>query len=467
MSSLNLTISEILLIDAISIAWKGNVSVPDGNIRQISTDSRSLEAGDVFVAIEGERFNGHDFVKQAVEAKVSACVVSEKWYSMNSGAFENSGFLVVQDTLEAYQEIARFYRMKFDIPVVAITGSSGKTTTKEFVASVLSQKYNVLSNIKSFNNHIGVPATLLNLRPEHEILVTELGTNHFGELDRLSYLVEPSVCLFTNIGYAHLEFFKDKQGVARAKMEMLNSMQANGLIIYNADDPILADVTFPSENLVSFGTSQGADVSGQILYCDALAKYRFDFSGTLVQLSVPGSHNVSNALAATAVAKHFNVENQKIKDGIESFNFVEKRMHVVEHGSIRIIDDTYNSNPGSCMAAIDTLKDIKTGLNGRRIAILADMKELGQFSIDEHVNIFKYAGSKEIDALFLFGSEMEKAFELVDKHCFDFLGHFQDKSGLFDTLKQYVASQDVLLVKGSRSMHMEEIVENLKSIEEM
>ncbi len=345
MSNLNLTISEILQIKAISIAWNGNVSIPEGFVRQISTDSRSLEKGDVFVAIEGERFDGHDFVKQATESQVSACVVSEKWYSLNSKDFDNSGFLVVQDTLEAYQEIARFYRMKFNIPVVAITGSSGKTTTKEFVASVLSQKYNVLSNIKSFNNHIGVPATLLNLRPEHEILVTELGTNHFGELDRLSYLVEPSVCLFTNIGYAHLEFFNDKQGVAKAKMEMLNSMQSDGLIIYNADDPVLAGLTYPSNNLMSYGISKNANVSGQILDCDALAKYRFDLSGTLVQLSVPGSHNVSNALAAAAVAKHFNVENLKIKAGIESFDFVEKRMHVVEHESMRIIDDTYNSNP--------------------------------------------------------------------------------------------------------------------------
>ena len=460
-----LTIPELLEQPTLSISWQGSREASGNPIAAFSTDTRTIQAGQVFVAIVGDIHDGHHFIDKAVGSGAAACLVNRSWYTQHGTEFPNAGFMVVEDTLTAYQEIARYYRMKFQIPVIALTGSSGKTTTKEYIDSVLRQKYNVLSNIKSFNNHIGVPATLLNLRPEHEILITELGTNGFGELERLSYLVNPSLCVFTNIGYAHLEHFKNAQGVTRAKMEMLTGMQKGGKVIYNADDEILAGLTYPGP-VFSYGTQETSDLKGVVRDCDEHACYRFALDDTEIHLALPGRHNVSNALAAAAVGVQLGLDNDQIKAGLQGCDYVEKRMHVVEAHQLRIIDDTYNANPGSCRAALDTLRDMQPLGKGRRVGVLGDMLELGEFTLQEHVNLLGYARQNGIVNLFLHGDAMAAAIQNVDEHGFQYISHFQDISRLQETLARFTAAHDLVLVKGSRSMKMERIVDYIKAIKD-
>lgn len=461
-----MTISELLGLQSLNAKWNGQAGVPSEPIAGIATDSRHIEPGELFWAIKGDRFDGHDFVLQAIERGAVAAVTSREWSEAKKGALHGEPLISVDDTLEAYQLLARHYRLKFDIPAIAITGSSGKTTTKEFVAAVLSQKVHVLKNIKSFNNHIGVPATLFQLRPEHQILVAEVGTNHFGELDRLSYLVQPSVCVITNIGYAHLEFFSSLEGVTRAKMEVLNHLADDGVVFYNGDDKILAGQTFAGRKSVSFGVNSLADIRATALKCDGLGRYEFMLDNVKIKLAIPGRHNVSNALAAAAIGRHFSLTTGEIKSGIESVRSVDKRMQVQRLGDVLILNDSYNGNPGSCRAALETAADIKVESGGRKIAIFGNMLELGTYSQEEHAKLadeMKRAGFKVV---FLFGEETKFTAERAKELEFQKVGHYHEMDLLIHDLSMYVKPHDFLLVKGSRSMRMERVIDGLQNFQD-
>ena len=461
-----MTISELLGLQSLNAKWNGQAGVPSEPIAGIATDSRHIEPGELFWAIKGDRFDGHDFVLQAIERGAVAAVTSREWFEAKKGALHGEPLISVDDTLEAYQLLARHYRLKFDIPAIAITGSSGKTTTKEFVAAVLSQKVHVLKNIKSFNNHIGVPATLFQLRPEHQILVAEVGTNHFGELDRLSYLVQPSVCVITNIGYAHLEFFSSLEGVTRAKMEVLNHLADDGVVFYNGDDKILAGQTFAGRKSVSFGVNSLVDIRATALKCDGLGRYEFMLDNVKIKLAIPGRHNVSNALAAAAIGRHFSLTTGEIKSGIESVRSVDKRMQVQRLGDVLILNDSYNGNPGSCRAALETAADIKVESGGRKIAIFGNMLELGTYSQEEHAKLadeMKRAGFKVV---FLFGEETKFTAERAKELEFQKVGHYHEMDLLIHDLSMYVKPHDFLLVKGSRSMRMERVIDGLQNFQD-
>ncbi len=464
MSDLILNIPELLNIGHCPAKWRDAAPPSVKSIAGVSTDSRRINAGELFVAVVGEKFDGHEFIGQAVEKKALASVVNENWYAKHKNEFSQASFIIVPDTLVAYQEFAAYYRNKFNIPVIAVTGSAGKTTCKDLIANVLTQKYNVLKNIKSFNNHIGVPATLFDLRPEHEILVTELGTNHIGELERLSYLVRPTACLITNIGYAHLEFFKNLDGVAKAKMEIFSSIQEEGIAFYNADDKTLRTTKFPVANQFSYGIDNPADVSGTIVDCDEHACYTFAVMDRQVQLQLPGRHNVNNALAAAAVGKKYMLSADEIKKGLETTTAGEKRMQVINAHNIKIINDTYNANPGSCYAALNTLYDMQVRGKGRRIAVFGDMLELGNFSKPEHEKLATVASQFKINALFLYGNETRAAMQAAQNLSFDKAEHFETKNTLQEKLAAYLQKDDIVLVKGSRSMKMETVVEYLHSL---
>jgi len=463
-NELLLNISELLNLKQCKAEWHGKTAAFENSILGVSTDSRHIMPGDLFVAIVGEKYDGHNFISQVIEKRAIASVVREDWYEKNKNKYQQDSFIVVADTLSAYQEFARYYRNKFNIPVIAITGSAGKTTCKDLIASVLSQKYNVLKNKKSFNNHIGVPATLFDLRPEHEILVAELGTNHKGELERLSYLVNPSACLITNIGYAHLEFFKNLEGVAKAKMEIFSSIQEEGIAIYNSDDKVLRTSKFPVANQISFGVDNPADVKGTIIDCDEQACYAFSVFQKHIHLKLPGRHNVSNAIAAAAVGGKYSVSTEEINQGIENLIPGDKRMQVINVNNMKIVNDTYNANPASCYAAFNTLNDMKVRESGRRIVVLGDMLELGDFSMPEHEKLAKVAWQFKIDALFLYGNETIATYKTAKALSFATVEHFETKAGLQDCLIDYVQENDIILVKGSRSMQMETVVENLAAL---
>ena len=435
---------------------------PPGNeIAGISTDSRSTKTGELFFALVGDKFDGHNFIGLTFENNAVAAVVSEKWFKYQGENFTGKGFIVVNDTLAAYQEFARYYGSKFPMTKIAITGSSGKTTAKECIYSALAKDFNVLRNKKSFNNHIGVPATLYEMRKEHNVLLSEMGTNHFGELERLSYLVEPDMCVLINIGYAHLEFFKSLEGVKKAKLEILSHANKDGTVVYNYDDPLLRDISYPMGRSVSYGTEEGARVKGRVVDCDALARYRFACEGKQVQLPIPGRHNVSNALAAFCVGLELGVPSANIRDGLESLAPVDQRMEVLKIRNLVLLNDSYNSNPDSCLAALRTLADIQAPADGRKIAVLGDMLELGDYAAKEHARMAEHVKDFHIDALFLLGKHTLATYKQAKRIGYKSAHHFFDKEELHLALREYVAEFDVVLVKGSRGMKMETVVESL------
>ncbi|MBN1466114.1 UDP-N-acetylmuramoyl-tripeptide--D-alanyl-D-alanine ligase [candidate division KSB1 bacterium] len=426
----------------------------------VSTDTRRVQPGELFVALRGDVYDGHEFVLAAL-AKGAVALLVDHHYVEQQEQLPRGTFIIVDDTLKAYQQLARFYRNKLSPTVVALTGSAGKTTCKEFIHAVLSEKYSVHRNARSFNNHVGVPATLLELTPQHQILVTELGTSHFGEIANLSFLVQPDVCLLLNIGYAHLEFLNDLDGVARAKMEIFAHAAADNIAIYNADDALLSRQIFPSAEKMTFAIKAPADVRAGDIRCDERACYAFTVRNAPFQLAIPGRHNVYNALAAIAVGLQFKVPLARMAAAIARVTAVEHRMTVLHRRDVTIIDDAYNANPGSCAVALETLADFQIGAGGRRIAVIGDMLELGDCSQREHEKLAAVAQQNNVDALFLYGDASAATAERAKQLPFLYVGHFKGQSDLAAELAGFLSRGDVVLVKGSRAMHMENVVHAL------
>ncbi|MBN1998166.1 UDP-N-acetylmuramoyl-tripeptide--D-alanyl-D-alanine ligase [candidate division KSB1 bacterium] len=430
---------------------------PVTKLTGVCIDSRTIRKGELFIAVPGDRFDGHNFALSALQKGAAAAVVSEAWFKQNRNK-SSLPFITVPDTLAALQEYARFYRLKFRLPVVAITGSSGKTTTKEYLAAVLGQKFNVLKSEKSFNNHIGVPLTLFRLRQEHNVLVCELGTSNFGELERLSFLVQPTVCVLTNIGHAHLQFLQNLDGVARAKAEIFIHADKNGTAVLNADDSIMQKIKVPMRHRILYGIRNG-DFRAENLSCNNHAQYSFTLFGQEISLKMAGRHNVFNALAAASAGKLFEIKPAFVKKGLESVKDVEKRMQVFYVSQITVISDVYNSNIDSCRAAVQTMADMFSA-GGRRILVLADNLELGAQSAALHGELGLIAAEYKIETLFLHGKETRFTAESAMGKVADVV-HFEKKQDLISALKNYVTANDIVLVKGSRAMHMETVIEEL------
>ncbi|HPR86857.1 MAG TPA: UDP-N-acetylmuramoyl-tripeptide--D-alanyl-D-alanine ligase [bacterium] len=437
--------------------WTGTPEQLPRRLGGVSTDSRTAGSDDLFVALKGERFDGHDYVRPFLAAGGAAAMVAESWREAQSRDLDTARLIVLPDPLKGLQSAAAHYRDTFSLPVIAVTGSVGKTSTKEAIHAVLSQRFRVLRNAKSYNNHIGVPLTLLALRDEHEILVTELGTNHYGELDLLGSLVKPAMAMITNIGFAHLEFFNDLAGVARAKFEIFNHCQPDGLALYNADDPILRNRNYPLTRTFSYGLEHPADLRAEILGCDEEACYSLRLLGQEIKLPVSGRHHVGNSLAAAAVGVQFALKPEEIAAGLAALTAVDQRMALLRCGGVVLMNDTYNANPGSCAAALQTLADFALPGQGRRFAILGDMLELGSYSTDEHRKLADLAAGLHIDALWLYGHETIATLERAGE-----VGlaarHFAAKPELEEALHAAIQPGDVLLFKGSRGMRMETLV---------
>ncbi len=433
-------------------------------ISGVSTDSRSVRKDDLFFALKGERFDAHEFIDSAVKADAAAIVVHREWANKNDIYFRTfpCAFVIVSDTTVAFGELARIYRRKFDIPVIAIGGSNGKTTTKEMVNAVLRTKYDVLSTEGNLNNHIGVPQTLFRLTPKHDAAVIELGTNHFGELKYLCHIAEPTHGLITNIGKEHLEFFGDEEGVAKEEKELFDYLDENsGIAFVNCDDKFLADDCKGLKHSLCYGTISKADVRAKKIATNELGQSTFEVVwqkkniSFTVDLSVPGMHNVTNALAAGTVGLKFKVKPKKIADALRKFAPASKRMEVLSQGGIIILNDTYNSNPDSVIAALRTLKSFNT--SGKKMVVLGDMRELGEASKREHTNIGVVASEMKFDRLFTYGPFSKYTSEAFGSTA----GHFESKEELSAELKKLLTHGDVVLVKGSRGMTMEEVVHRL------
>ena len=429
-------------------------------VESITTDSRQAEKGCLFVAIPGERVDGHDFIPSVFE-KGALAVISERELENPAGPY-----IQVESSLEAVKGIAAYYREQLDIKVVGITGSVGKTSTKEVIASVLAQKYNVLKTLGNFNNELGLPLTVFRLRDEHQVAVLEMGISHFGEMHRLAKIARPDICVITNIGQCHLEFLKNRDGVLRAKTEIFDFMKEDGSIVLNGDDDKLAQIQEAKGiRPIFFGTE-----SGRSVYADHIenlglkgvqCRIHVDDKSVSVRIPIPGHHMVMNALAAAAVGHQLGLTMEEIKAGIEQLEAVSGRFHIIENGRLQIIDDCYNANPVSMKASLDVLCDAK----GRRVAILGDMGELGENEAQLHAEVGAHASGNHIDLLICTGTvsiHMAEA-AVADGGCGEVL-QVPTLDALLTCLPSLIEPDDTVLVKASHFMHFEKVVEKLEKL---
>jgi UDP-N-acetylmuramoyl-tripeptide--D-alanyl-D-alanine ligase len=424
----------------------------------VSTDSRSCASEMLFVALPGDKFDGHDFIAAAFAQGALAAVVEAKWFERQKKP--RGDFLLVDDTLHALQQLGSGIRKRWGGNVLAITGSNGKTTTKEMIAAVLRQKNFLHKTSGNLNNHIGVPLTLSELSPAHELLVVEMGTNHFGEIARLCEIAAPNLGLITNVGHAHTGFFGDLAGVTKAKKELFDYLHGHdGIAFLNADDAPLLGALPSALKAITFGVRNPAQIHAKILGYDEAGCVTLAWKNVEIRLPVPGEHQAGNALAAIAVGDFFNLSAEQIKRGLESCTVPSQRMQILHAGGMTIINDAYNANPESMRAALLFLAAKAVPPGGRRVAILGDMLELGPTADDHHHALGEFIKTLPIQAVLAFGPHMRRLVEAVGHERWAL--HFDKKEELIAEVKQCVRAGDVLLLKGSRGMAMEETIKNL------
>lgn len=435
-------------------------------ISSVSIDSRNIEKDSLFVAISGERVDGHDFIPSAFE-KGALCCISERRLEEPLGAY-----IQVESSLEAIKKIAEFYREQLKIQIIGITGSVGKTSTKEMIASVLSEEFCTLKTNGNFNNELGLPLTIFRIRREHEIAVLEMGISDFGEMHRLSKIAKPDIVVITNIGECHLEKLGDRDGVLKAKTEIFDYLTEYGIIILNGDDDKLATIKQVKNHSVAYF---GLD-SNCAVYADQIENHGLDGISCMIHLDgisdmmhleeeafsvhipTPGIHILRNALAAAAVGRIFHMTKEQIKKGIEGFESVNGRMNKIECNGKTILDDCYNANPVSMKAGIDVLRACK----GRKVAILGDMGELGEKEEELHKEIGSYCASADIDLLICSGTS---SYVLADtakqeNHNME-VYFFEEKLQMIAALQKLLKQGDTILVKASRKMGYEEVVSSI------
>lgn len=424
----------------------------------ISTDSRKLKSGEVFLAIKGDNFNGHDFIARAALLK-AGCIICERVKGVIPPAI---AVIRVADTTIALGDIARFARLKFSLPVIAVTGSNGKTTTKDMLAWVLSGSGKTLKNEGSRNNHIGLPQTLLKVCAKDRYAVLEIGTNHFGEVKYLSDICLPQVGVITNVGHAHLEFFKDLKGVFKEKSSLLDNLKGARIAVLNADDSHLRRLTAaPARNklpVFSFAINSPADFKASSVRIEG-NRVSFKVNGKFpFLLDTPGRHNIYNALAAVAIGRIFGLSYARISKRLAAFTFPKGRLKAIRVRGLNFIDDTYNANPLSLYRSLETLNDMRAA--GRKVLVLGDMLELGAQKESLHKEI---AGSitNICDIFIACGKLACLAAAAAEKNGFKKENIFCCSNSLKARKLVFqnglLCKDDLILVKGSRGMHMEEV----------
>ncbi len=426
---------------------------------EVTTDSRNCPEGSIFIALKGASFDGNKFARAALDKGCSYAIIDEKEYDDAT----DDRIILVDDCLLTYKELAREHRRQFDIPVIGITGTNGKTTTKELLSAVLAEKYNVMHTEGNFNNDVGVPKTLLRLNNEHDIAVVEMGASHVGDIKKLVDYVEPTCGLITNVGRAHLQGFGSFEGVMQTKGELYDYLKANrALVFLNTANEHLLDMARQRklDNIISYGQDRQAQVWGEAVGCDPFLKLRWGSS--LPNLPSPtslwkvtthliGIYNLDNVLAAITVGLHFGVSAEQICHALESYVPSNNRSQFVETDHNRLIEDAYNANPTSMAAAIDNFKRIS--MAQPKMAILGDMRELGDVSGEEHQKIADMLKASDIDTVWLVGEEFAKT------SC-----SFRKFKNVEEVKAAIAAEQPAgycILVKGSNSIHLSQLTKEL------
>ena len=488
-----------LSLAEIGKACKGTLVLQgtDGTCKvdSVVLDSRKATSQGVFVATVGERVDGHRFIGEVFAGGVSLVITEktpkqvEEEHGVPVSAWKS--YLLVRDSFQALKELAEYYRQKLSLPIVGITGSVGKTSTKEFIAGVLAEKYKVLKTEGNFNNEVGVPLTLLRIRPEHEVAVVEMGISDFGEMHRLSRIVRPNVCVITNIGQCHLENLKTRDGILKAKTEIFDFMDPEGWVCLNGEDDKLAAVTRVNGKKTHF-FGLGANPLEEVYATDIVSKGLWGSEATLhirqslaatqagaegeggsektlqIQVPLPGIHMVTNSAAAACVAGILGLTQEQIKEGISKVAAVSGRNHLIRLSRYTLIDDCYNANPVSMKAALDLLAMADT----RRVAILGDMFELGENSPAMHAEVGSYAVQKGTDYILCVGEASRfmaegasRAVDACSEHS-PVIFYFADRQSLLEELKKnrerLVPDQSTVLIKASHGMVFTEVLEYLK-----
>jgi UDP-N-acetylmuramoyl-tripeptide--D-alanyl-D-alanine ligase len=432
-----------------------------------SIDSRTCRKSDLFFAVKGQKNDGHEFVKEVFGKGIKGAVVSKKWFrklpEKDKKFFLKYLLVAVDDTVKSLGELASVHRSKFLLPVLAVGGSNGKTTAKEFIAHVLSKKYNVLKTKGNYNNEFGVPLTLFRLNEKHDIAVIEVGANHFGEIACLCRIAKPQFGIITNIGKEHLEFFGTLRGAAKAECELIDYLNANfGTFFLNKDDKFLTEkVSRTGIKHVSFGKSGKPDVKGKLKFFDRFNPVIKISSGNkrfTAKLKPIGSQSFEAALCASAVGFYFGVALSQIKKALEEIELGKsKRNNLIRTANVWVIDDTYNSNPDSVRIALENLKRFK--VMGKKHIVLADMLELGRVSRKEHTESGKLIKKLGFENLYTYGNEAYNIFKGAKGVKNNY--YFTEKRTLAEFLDLNLKKDDIILVKGSRAMKMEEIVQSI------
>ena len=470
-----------LSIEEISVACRGRLvqsenTKSDTNVTSVAVDSRKVTEGSVFIATLGERVDGHSFAASAFSQGAVLAVVSKTPEQLaretGESAPEWGSYVLVEDTLQALKEIAEYYREKLDVKVVGITGSAGKTSTKEFIAGVLAEKYSVLKTEGNFNNEIGVPLTLLRIQQSHQVAVVEMGISDFGEMHRLSKMAKPDICVITNIGQSHLDNLKSRDGILKAKSEIFDFMAENGEICFNGEDDKLAaisEINGHRPHFFGFGTTPGQEVYAADVVSRGLwgsdARLRMGEKEFEVHVPLPGIHMVLNAAAAACVAGILGLMAEQIAAGIEKITPVSGRNNLIRLEKYTLIDDCYNANPASMRAALDLLSMADT----EKVAILGDMFGLGEENAPRlHEQVGLYAAEKGIDRIICVGERSKHMFLAACDHAEDtgHIVHFPTLEALLTALKQereeYVPDGCTALIKASHAMEFGKVLELLR-----
>ncbi|AVL02014.1 UDP-N-acetylmuramoyl-tripeptide--D-alanyl-D-alanine ligase [Pediococcus pentosaceus] len=438
----------------------------DISVTSVQFDSRKLSPGSLFVPIMGER-DGHDFISQAVTAGAVATLWAEDHQERRPADLPS---ILVKNPLEALQKLAKYYLDKINPKVVAITGSNGKTTTKDMTAAVLEAEYNVVKTKANFNNELGVPITILGMSSNTEVLVVEMGMDRPGQLHFLSELVQPDIAVITMIGEAHIEFFKTRERIADAKMEITDGLKEDGCFVFNGDEPLLEQRAkdlnveqyrfgLKADNDVSASDIQGTDTS-------TMFKTNLD-EETTVTIPVLGDYNVTNALAAIAVGHKYHIDLKKEAEALVDFDLTKNRTEwLTGKKGERILSDVYNSNPTAARAVLDSFANVNT--EGRRLVVLGDMLELGENADQMHASLAEKLNAKRFAQVYLIGPHM-KALEkrLIDEDIYskDAVHYYEtgELKRLTDGLSTEIQANDSILLKASHGIHLENVVDKIKN----
>ena len=423
------------------------------NVLGFTQDTRTIQPGDLYIPLVGERRDGHDFIDQAFEKGAIAVVTSRRI------EVSHKNIILVKDTLQALKDMAEYLRLHRNVKVVGVTGSVGKTSTKDMIYSVLSTQYKTLKTLGNYNNHIGMPLTMLRYQDE-DVMVLEMGMNHLEEIHRLSMIAHPDVVAITNVGTAHIGELGSRENILKAKMEIVDGLKEDGTLIINNDNDMLNGVSF--DRLMRVGIDEKSDLQAYDVELKMNESYfKIDFQGNTYTVHVPvsGKHFIYNALVAIAIGLSLDIPMEKCIQGVDSFELTKKRMDIIDLGQdIHVIDGTYNANLDSMKSSLDVLSQYQH----RKIAVLADMLELGEFEQDLHEQVGTYVANKNIDILLCVGKAsayiVEKAKELGMIHAY----HFESNEDVMRYLDELIEPHDTILVKGSNGMHLSEVVLYLK-----